>query len=398
MARTFSLLSVTSHLPCWYWWYQHVTLMLWAENHRIATDINDVSIALRVIYTITIHSVVSTSSTIIVLTNHRTTRLSSPALKGRGLQPCPLLNDQPKIREGLSNYLTLGYVAAATNPESVSITQEYSADDFAIAQFAQALGQTSVVQIYMQRAANWRHIMNNASGYVQPRDASGAWMSGFSPAGQSGFAEGDSAQYTWMAPFDWGALVSDLGGAAKMTARLDSFFTELNSDPTTMYAFMGNEPSFEVPWEYDFTRTPSDTQEVVRRIQLGLFADTPGGLPGNDDGGALSSWYIFSTLGLYPEIAGVGGFVVGSPLFSSAIVSLANGKTLTINAPAAAPGAPYVQALALNGRATSSLWQTWAAIKNGATYTYTLGASTSAWGTAPLDAPPLFLPPGVPKL
>ncbi len=309
-----------------------------------------------------------------------------------------MLNDQPKIREGLSNYLTLGYVAAATNPESVSITQEYSADDFAIAQFAQALGQTSVVQIYMQRAANWRHVMNNASGYVQPRDASGAWMSGFSPAGQSGFAEGDSAQYTWMAPFDWGALVSDVGGAAKMTARLDSFFTELNSDPTTMYAFMGNEPSFEVPWEYDFTHTPSDTQEVVRRIQLGLFADTPGGLPGNDDGGALSSWYIFSTLGLYPEIAGVGGFVVGSPLFSSAIVSLANGKTLTINAPAAAPGAPYVQALALNGRATSSLWQTWAAIKNGATYTYTLGASTSAWGTAPLDAPPLFLPPGVPKL
>ena len=85
---------------------------------------------------------------------------------------------------------------------------------------------------------------------------------------------------------------------------------------------MGNEPSVEVPWEYDFAQAPSHTQEVVRSIETQLWSNTPGGMPGNDDGGEMSSWYVFATIGLYPEITATGGFVIGSPLFTSMNVGL----------------------------------------------------------------------------
>ena len=308
-----------------------------------------------------------------------------------------MLHGQPQVREGLSDYRRLGYVAAATIGNSAAITLEYSGDDFAIAQFAQALGGAAnqvIAQRYLRRAANWRTLFNPQSGDIQPRNADGSWAAGFSPTSDAGFQEGDAAQYTWMVPFDLPTLAAQLGGNAAMVSRLDTFFTQLNAGPVSPYAFMGNEPSFEVPWEYDFVGAPSHTQLVVRRIQLALFNATPSGLPGNDDGGALSSWYVFAALGLYPEVQGVGGFVVGSPLFTSATLRLAGGKSLVILAPAAAPTAPYVSALTLNGQPTTHVWLPWSTVSGGATLSFALSAHPGAWGSAATDAPPVFLAPG----
>ncbi len=138
-----------------------------------------------------------------------------------------------------------------------------------------------------------------------------------------------------MESFNLRGLFDALGGNSVVVGRLDTFFTRLNDGSTSQYAFMGNEPSEEIPWEYDFAGAPSHTQEVVRRIETQLFTNTPGGLPGNDDAGSLSSWYVFAAIGLYPEIPGVGGFVTGSPLFTTVTIHLAGGHTLQINAPAA---------------------------------------------------------------
>lgn len=308
-----------------------------------------------------------------------------------------MVHGQAQIREGLRDYRTFGYVTTATMGASAAVTLEYTGDDFAIAQFALALGgaaNQAIAQTYLRRAANWRLLFNPQSGYVQPRNADGSWAPGFSPTSDNGFQEGDSAQYTWMAPFDLPTLAARLGGDAAMVSRLDTFFTQLNAGPVSPYAFMGNEPSFEAPWEYDFVGAPAHTQQVVRRIELGLFNATPAGLPGNDDSGALSSWYVFAALGLYPEVQGIGGFVVGSPLFASATLRLAGGKTLRILAPNAAPTAPYVSALTLNGAPTAQLWLSWSAVSGGATLTFALGGRPTAWGSAPADAPPVFLPPG----
>ena len=302
-----------------------------------------------------------------------------------------MINGQSKVREGLNQYVQQGYVPSNIGIGNATvITQEYSNADFAISQFAQSLGDTSDAQTFLQRSGNWQNVFNTSSGYMQPRNSDGSWASNFSPTSQNSFQEGDSAQYSWMEPFDLHDLFSQMGGNATVVNRLDNFFTKLNDGASSPYAFMGNEPSFEIPWEYDFAQAPSHTQDVLRRIQLQLFKNTPAGLPGNDDGGAMSSWYVFSAIGLYPEVTGVGGFVIGSPLFSSVTINLAGGHTLQINAPAAADGNQFVQSLNLNGNATTSLWLPWNTVKNGATLDFTLGSSATSWGSSAADAPPSY--------
>src|SRR5208282_1819580 len=103
----------------------------------------------------------------------------------------------------------------------------------------------------------------------------------------------------------------------------------------------------------------------------------PNGLPGNDDAGALSSWYVFSALGLYPEIPGVGGFVIGSPLFPEATIHLGNGSTIEIQGQPASPANPFVQNLKLNGRNYESSWISWSALSNGAALNFKLGDKPS---------------------
>ncbi len=304
-----------------------------------------------------------------------------------------MVNGQPHVREGLDDYIGLGYVPAIVASNSAVITQEYTNDDFALAMFAKALGEDAIYRTYLQRSGNWRNLLNKTSGYVQPRNANGSWTAHFSPTSGHGFQETDATQSTWMEIFDTHDLFSALGGDQKVVKRLDTFFTQLNDGPAGKYVFMGNEPDIETPWEYDFAGAPAYTQSVVRRIQTQLYAATPSGLPGNDDGGTMSAWYIFSAIGLYPALPGVGGFVLGSPLFPSITFHLADGKVIHITAPTASDRTPYVQTLTLNGHATTQVWLPWSSVKNGATLNFTLVDHATSWGSAPEDAPPSFSPP-----
>lgn len=157
-------------------------------------------------------------------------------------------------------------------------------------------------------------------------------------------------------------------------------------------ANLGNEPSLELPWEYDWAGQPYQTQGKVRAIEDQLWSDAPGGIPGNDDLGEMSAWYVWSALGLYPEIPGTADLAIGSPLFPTAVVSVGNsGNTLTIDAPAAADGVPYVQGLTINGTESSLAYLPAADVLSGATLDFTLGSSAdTAWGSAAADAPPSY--------
>jgi putative alpha-1,2-mannosidase len=121
-----------------------------------------------------------------------------------------------------------------------------------------------------------------------------------------------------------------------------------------------------------------------------LFTTKPNGFPGNDDAGSLSSWYVFSALGLYPEIPGVAGFAVGSPLFSKATVRLKNGRTIQIIGENATRENCYVQTLKLNGRNYDSPWIQWRDLEKGATLAFTLNDKPSKWGTDARQTPPSF--------
>jgi predicted alpha-1,2-mannosidase len=284
-------------------------------------------------------------------------------------------------RENLHEYRTSGYVHATT-VGSASITLEYAVDDFAIAQFAGALGEKDMAARYLKRSHNWSKLFNRQTGYLVPRNADGSFLHAFQPQSSNGFIEGDSAQYTWMVPEDLPGLFAQLGGNAQVVKRLDQHFQHLNAGPSSSYAWMGNEPEFGVPWLYDFANRPDRSEAVVRTIETQLFHATPDGLPGNDDGGAMSSWYVFAAMGLYPEIPGMGGFALGSPLFPSLQLHRGNDSMLTISGQGAAEHSPYVQSLSLNGRSESNPWLPYSAIQSGGTLAFVLGTqANTSWST-----------------
>jgi predicted alpha-1,2-mannosidase len=289
-------------------------------------------------------------------------------------------------RYGLADYQTLGYIA-----QDPSSTLEYNAADFGIAQLAGRLGDKAVYDQFMKRAQYWENLYNPATGYLQPRNRDGSFVGPFDPADPSMYIEGNGAQYTWMVPYNHRGLFNAMGGNDKVIPRLDHFFTELNAGTSKPYAFLGNEPSFNVPWAYNYAGAPYKTQDIVRRAMTKLWRNDAAGYVGNNDLGATSSWYVWGALGLYPEAPGRAELVTGSPLFPHIVVTRPNGKTITIDAPGASASTYYVQSLKVNGTATSKPWLPESFVATGGRLDFALAATpNTAWGSAPADAPPSF--------
>ena len=174
----------------------------------------------------------------------------------------------------------------------------------------------------MRRAANWEYLFNPATGYVQARGQDGSFPPGeafetsqFEPGGQTGFEEGNAIQYTWDVPQDFAALAALMGGDQAATAKLETYFTQLNATRYAPYDWSGNEPDEWAPWAFDYFGAPAQTQRVVRAIVNTEYADAPVDEPGNDDLGAISSWYVWAALGLFPVTPGTADLALASPLF-----------------------------------------------------------------------------------
>ncbi len=320
-------------------------------------------------------------------------------------------------RPGLSGYLAHGYVPTNTaqvagetfsvSGDMTSLTLEYAVDDFAVAKLAGALGQQSTEAKFMARSANWQKVFDSATGLMAPRGATGAepagWPTGsFTTAdnlaahgitgvGQLGFQEGNANQYTWMVPQDLAGLVTDLGGPAAATAKLEKFFTQLNAGSTAPYEWAGDEENMGTPYVADYAGSPWLTEQTTTAILDQLYPDNPVGEPGNDDLGAMSSWAVWSMLGLYPETPGTGVLVTTTPVFSSADVTLSNGHHLTVDAARTKPGAEYISEIKVDGKPSERPWLPASALTTGATIDEDLVAQPDHdWGNAPADAPPSY--------
>jgi predicted alpha-1,2-mannosidase len=296
--------------------------------------------------------------------------------------------------DSLDTYLKYGYLGPDTRgrrPHSgPSQSLEFNMADFSIAQIAQARGDMATYQAFMHRAQFWRNTFDTQIGYIEPRLKDGSFVP-VDPAMHTDFVEGNPAQYSWMVPYNLRAVFDLMGGNAKVVQRLDSFFTELNAGEDAPYFWVGNEPVFSVPWAYDYVGAPWRTQAVVRQVETELFTPNPDGEPGNDDLGAMSAWYVFAALGVYPAIPAVGGFALDSPLFPRATIHLGNGKTLEIEGENASPTNPYIQSLRVNGKPFQHTWVSYDTWSRGATLQFKLGgAPNKEWGTKSEDAPPSF--------
>jgi predicted alpha-1,2-mannosidase len=293
-------------------------------------------------------------------------------------------------REHLEEYLTKGYVSSSY-PYSGSIVLEYCNDDFAISRLALALGRDNVAALYLKRAQNWKQLYDPSRGYIVPKSEGGSFVSDYQLGTDVGFKEGTAQQYTWMIPFNFQGLIELMGGEKIAIQKLNHLFTELNTGSRGEYADMGNEPGNTTPWAYDFMGAPYLAQKTTREVLNELYLNTPGGLPGNDDGGAMSSWSVFASLGLFPEIPGVGGFVVGAPFFQRATVTLPEGGTLDIKVTALNEQAYYIRTVSLNNHEYSTPWIPWDLVKHGATLDFVMQSEPNVtWGSNPATAPPSF--------
>ncbi len=298
---------------------------------------------------------------------------------------------------GRSTSLKFGYITSGESAIASS-SLEYDLTDFAASQFANTLGNAWFAKQALGRSAGWQYSINTSlpTPLLEARNTDGTWINA-SQNTTTNFEQGSAEQYTWLLPQNLSGLFARLGGKSVVQSRLDTMVTNLNDGNGSQYLYIGNEPSFAVPWVYNWAGAPSKTSDVIQRIVATQFSNTPGGLPGNDDMGATSSWYVWAMLGLYPQVPGVAGFALSSPQFQKATITLENGNTITINADGA-PSSNYIQGLNVNGSAVNTPWLSYDAVKNGGTLAYSMAASPSGWGTDASNAPPSYGLPEYPSI
>ena len=303
---------------------------------------------------------------------------------------------------------TVREVHNSEHRQAVSVTLENCYDDWCLAQVAKGMGKQDDYAYFMKRAHNYANVFDERTGFMTPKSADGKWVEDFNPklgGGQGGrawFAECNSWVYTWHVQHDPAGLMALMGGREKFAAKLDQLFVE--QPGTSKFAFLGqfpdmtgligmypqgNEPAFHIPYLFDYCGQPWKTQQRVRQIMDVWYGDGPLGICGDEDGGAMSSWYVLSAMGFYPVSPGQPAYEIGSPLFAETRITLDKGKVFTITARNVSAQNKYVQSATLNGKALNQAWFAHADIAGGGSLVLIMGPRPNkAWGSAPEAAPP----------
>ncbi len=264
-------------------------------------------------------------------------------------------------REGIEQYVEYQYCPHDLMKESVARTLEYCYADYAIARLAEALGNDTDAAVFDKRAHYYRNLWNPETMYFQPRDSHGQFFADFRPlmltymdfTGRytSAYVEGSAVQWRWAVPHDPSGLISLFRSREDFVSQLEEFFSRSNpvvgALPNSWY-WHGNQPDLFAAYLFNSAGRPELTQKWVRWILQHKYGPDANGLDGNDDGGTLSAWYVFSSLGLYP-VAGTDRYELGSPIWKRAELAVGP-RPLVIVADNAAPNRIYVRRVLLNGQ------------------------------------------------
>jgi predicted alpha-1,2-mannosidase len=296
-------------------------------------------------------------------------------------------------------YLQYGYVPYDVEGSGASSTLEHALGDFALALVADRLGEPAAADrdALLAQAGSWRNIFDPATRFVRPRHSDGSWKTPYHPEFPDGFREGTGWQYTWLVPQDVAGLIQAMDPATAQS-RLDTFFlttvaalipylTPEAQQKLSLYgiAYYGNqyapsnEHDLQAPYLYDWTPEPWKTQALARAYQT-LYRATPDGLPGNDDLGTMSAWFVWSALGFYPTIPGAPVYTIGSPLFPRATIRLPGG-TFTVDAPGTSLVNKYVRSVTLNAAPLEKTWFTHDELAAPGTLRFELGPTSTSWAS-----------------
>lgn len=254
-------------------------------------------------------------------------------------------------RDHVEEYNTKGWIAMESGGSSGSSTLEYALDDAGLAAIAEALGKSEDAAMFRERAGNWQNLWDAESGFLVGRRADGSFAGKDDPTvWQDYWAEGTTWHYTWFAPQDIEGLAGAMGGHDKMIRRLDDFFAMSSCQPAghllpKPYYWHSNEPVLFVPWIYAELDDAARTAKWARWALAGEYGDGPDGLPGNDDGGTMSAWWLFSASGIFPRI-GTPEYLIGAPILPKVTLKLPGGD-FVISSKGPANGYPV--AATLNG-------------------------------------------------
>ncbi len=315
-------------------------------------------------------------------------------------------------RDGAEYYNKLGYVPysfAKNEPkvhEGTAKSLEYSYDDFCAAVLARVAGRTADAVTFAKKAMYYTNLFDTKTGFMRSRKVDGSWNEPFDPTEWGGpFTEGSSWHWTWSVFQDVPGLVSLMGGDKAFAAKLDEVFTAPNTfkpgtyggpihEMTEMAALdlgqyaHANEPIQHMIYLYDYAGQPWKAQSRTRLVMNKLYQAAPDGLCGDEDTGQTSAWYVFSALGFYPVCPGTPEYLIGSPLFDRATLTLSPGKTLTITARNNGQQHPYIHGATLNGKEFNKVYLTHEELSAGGELIFDMdNAPNTQWGSAPEARP-----------
>ncbi len=319
------------------------------------------------------------------------------ALKGmiKNAEVSPGDNERKQGRGGIADYNSLGYVSIAYE-RSGNRTVEFAHCDYAISQVAKGLAKTKEFELYKKRSNNWQNLWrpvsdHGATGFIMPRRKDGTWVDTcwqwrwdkwrtvYMPftvfdfgTWPDVFYEANSWVYSFYVPHDVQKLIDFCGGKEKFIARMDTLFKNNYYDVT-------NEPSFLIPCLYNYVGRPDKTAEIIRKTLKQHYNSTEKGLPGNDDSGAMSAWYIFHALGFYPN-AGQDVYLFSSPVVTGAVIHLENGKKIQLKVKNQGEKNIYIQSVSFNGKQWDKNWFRHSDISSGGIIEISLGNKPSLWG------------------
>jgi predicted alpha-1,2-mannosidase len=275
--------------------------------------------------------------------------------------------------------------------QAVAVTLAQGYDDWALAEFAKELGKEDDYKYFSKTAQNYKNLYWKEKGFFMPKDAKGNWID-IDPkfdggmGGRDYYDENNGWTYLWNVQQDILGLQELMGGRKTFEERLDQMYRE--DLGRTTYALnarfpdftgivgqfsMGNEPSFHIPYLYNFTDSPWKAQKKIRMLLNTWFKDNIFGIPGDEDGGGMSAFVVFSAMGFYPITPGIPVYTIGSPLFSKITINLPNGKQFIVNAPNCNETNKYIQKITLNGEELNRMWFTHEDIIKGGILTLEMG-------------------------
>ncbi|WP_029904897.1 GH92 family glycosyl hydrolase [Prevotella sp. 10(H)] len=292
--------------------------------------------------------------------------------------------------------------------QAIPVTLGTAYDQWCLSQMASFLGKKEEADYYLKCSYNYRNVFNPETGFFHPKDKNGNFIHPFDYRFSGGlgareyYDENNGWVYRWDVQHNIADLVELMGGAEKFSQNLDDMFNEwLGRSKFEFYAqlpdhtgnvgqfSMGNEPSLHIPYLYNYAGKPWMTQKRIRHLIRQWFRNDLMGVPGDEDGGGLSGFVVFSQLGIYPVTPGSPTYNIGSPFFPHITIQLSNGKTFEVIARNCSADNKYIQSAKLNGKVWNKPWIKHEDIADGGKLELVMGNECNKdWGSDPADVPP----------